>query len=503
MSKSKKSKYDGVNKANAEVRAKSAQWKRVRDSVAGSDAVRACKKDYLPALADMTAKEYNAYALRPVFFEATSRTREAMTGLIFAKPYEFEAPAALSAIVEDIDAAGATLAEFAARMVDEQQETAFGALYVQHSGTGEAGTVARPNGRPFLTYYPAEAVLDWKYGTVGGKRQLTMLRLSETVEIDGETEFEAAHVTQIRVLDLFNGVFRERLFQEKTNGDKYWDLTAEAWPLMNGAPMPYIPARIVAADGKQTPGNAPLSALAELNLSHWRTSADYEHALHFCGLPTPYVTGISGTSVPKGDVFAALDGDTSGQSLRAQYEQAPSIKLGSSQMLTFENPNAKVGFLQLDPSGVKALSDALDRKERQMSVLGARMLAQEKSAVESAEAMSLKRGGETAALTRLAHSVSAAISEALKICAEWLGIGGEVRFALNTEFATFALASQEITALLAAVNAGRISPETFVYNLKRGGRLDPNVSVDDELERIETTAAPANDADPLIDEKAA
>lgn len=485
-------KQNAVALPAAHIATKMAQWRRVRDCVGGADDVRAAGTLHLPKLSDMTSGEYKSYALRPAFFEATARTRAAMTGVAFAKPVNVELPSALDPFALDIDAAGTTLNEFATHLVDEMQTTGFGFLYVQHTGTADAAeSLAAVSGRPILEFYPAEAVLDYKMGVVNGVRQLTLVRLAENIEVETDDEFAPEFVEQIRVLDLFKGTFRERLFRETENAkkEKVWVAVATATPLMNGAPIPYIPGRVVTADGKQTIGNAPLAALAELNLSHWRTSADYEHALHFCGLPTPYVTGVTETAVPRGDVLGAIDGDEyrPGFETMRRATQSPTIKLGSSQILTFENPQAKVGFLSLDPSGVTALNDALDRKERQMSVLGARMLSQDKAGVESAQALDIKRSGETAALSRLCASVSAALTDVLTIVRDWLGATGDVLFAINTDYATHALSAQEITALLSAVNAGQISRETFIFNLQRGGRMEPGVTVDDEIERIEIT----------------
>ena len=72
-----------------------ATWRKLRDCVAGSDAVKAAQTDYLPALApgDLTQKtrnRYDAYLRRALFFNATRRTVRGLVGAIHQKPPKTE-----------------------------------------------------------------------------------------------------------------------------------------------------------------------------------------------------------------------------------------------------------------------------------------------------------------------------------------------------------------------------------------------------------------------------
>ena len=513
-----------IDKRMPELARRTAAWARTRAAVAGGDAVRDAGETFLPRLSGQTAKEYRGYQMRPVFFEATGRTRSAMTGLAFAKPAEVALPSNIADFEADADAGGLSLQEFVANILSDLQETDFGVVCVMHNGDpANPGTAANPSGRPYLKFYEAESVLGYKFQVVAGKRQLSQLRVKEFINVPSEDEFDEVEVAQIRVMDIGpldtgrNAVsgFRERLYQEEERKDKAgktvktWVLKETRIPLNAGKPLQYVPARLVSSNGNAAPGAAPLAPLAEVNLSHWRTSADYEHALHFCGLPTPYVTGVSSPQVRAGDVRAALDDVTGYENITQARIAAPqpSIKLGSSTVITFENPQAKMAFLQLDPSGIGALSEALDRKAAYMAVLGARMLAQEKSGVESGHALAIKRAGETSALARLCRALSDAVTDVLEMASEWAGgARGGVTYRINTEFGDIPLAAQEMTALLAMFNSGAISLETLIYNMRKAGRIEESVSDDDEKERIANgvpARTPANDDDVLPIEDAA
>lgn len=495
-----------VETRNAALSAKAAQWARVRHAVAGSDTVRENATDYIPQLSGQTRTEYASYIQRPVFLEATGRTRDAMTGLATSRAPAVVMPASIEYLAEDIDADGSTLGELAAHMVDELQETGFGALLTTHNGDpANPGTAAAPSGRPLLSWYPAEAVVDWKHATVGGSRVLAQLRVIETVEeADPSDEFTPSRVEQIVVHDLdAAGNYRIRKYREdqsKTRKprDPKWRMVAGPdYPVANGAPLKYVPGRLVSASNRRTPGNAPLAAIAEVNLSHWRSSADYEHALHFCGLPTAFAVGVSSGGTPRGDVIAAMDANTDmdfqARRGRAPATQGPAIKLGSANVITFENPQADMKYLSLPTDGIGALRTAIDGKERMMGVLGARMLVPEGGAAESGVALAVKRSGESSALVRIANAVSNAITECLQYAAEWAGVADDISFTLDTSWAKGQIDGATLATLLSACNAGKISRESFIDTLRTAGFIADNVSTEEELQRI----ADDPTADPL------
>ena len=57
-------------------------WKLMRDVISSNVA------SYVPKLEGQSTDEFKAYVNRPAFFNATSRTLEALLGLIFSKPAE-------------------------------------------------------------------------------------------------------------------------------------------------------------------------------------------------------------------------------------------------------------------------------------------------------------------------------------------------------------------------------------------------------------------------------
>lgn len=61
-------------------------WKRCRDAATGQRAIQKGLTSYLPALAQQDDTEYKSYQSRALYYNATGRTVDAMTGLVFRKP---------------------------------------------------------------------------------------------------------------------------------------------------------------------------------------------------------------------------------------------------------------------------------------------------------------------------------------------------------------------------------------------------------------------------------
>lgn len=450
-----------------------AKWKRVRDCVAGGDAVRKTGREYLPELSGQEPDEYRAYSLRASFYEATGRTKEALTGLVFSRPPLFEAPDALLELYDDIDLDGTRIEDFAAYLLDEALETGRGFILANHNGDPNfQGSLADPNGRPFLRYYPAESIYDWRTTTIAGSTQLAMIKLREVVSIvNPEDEFATLKVEQFRVLDIETGVYRQRVYQliqDEVTKKREWKLVeGPIVPIVNGKPWTVIPGAVVTLGRTMDPGPVPLLPLADVNLSHFRTSADLEHGAHFTGLPTPVITG-----------YVADEGET--------------IRIGSSEALILDDKDAKAFYMEFSGNGLSTLENLLNRKEQHMAALGARMLAPEKAQAESGYALDVRRTGETASLARVAGAVSNALTAALRYATAWLGEEPtQTKYQLNRIYAAERIDAPTITALLAALQAGQISYETFFTNLQRGGRIDEETTAEDEKDKI------ANDGPPL------
>jgi hypothetical protein len=448
-----------VNAEHSEYAAAKPRWERARDAAAGQDAVHEKGVAYLPKLSGQTEDEYKAYKGRALYYGATGRTVDGMSGLIFRRAPTIEIPAAVSYLEEDVDTSGTPLVAFCEKVVEELLQAGRIGLLADFPPMEGVRTLAEEReagARPFVTTYSAESVLNWKVERVGNRSTLTLVVLAEMAEVPKD-EYESEQVPRWRVLRL--GVSADEAGKvRRVYTQELWEKTKDAagkesfvmvegypkTPLMANRPMDFIPFLVCGPMGIDVcVAKPPILDLADVNLSHYRTTADYEHGLHFTGLPTPIVTGHT-------------------------FEDGEKFALGSSIVKAFENPQAKAFFLEFSGEGLSALSRRLEEKEAMMAALGARMLASEKKAAEAAETAAIHRAGENSVLGSLAIAASAAISKALTWCVKWSGGQGEAKVELNTDYLPAGMTPQELSELVKAWQSGAIDHETLFDNLQRG-----------------------------------
>lgn len=445
------------------------KWRRCRDVIAGKDAIIQSGRSrerfvgslfdpvfttdlYIPRLSNQSDQEYFSYVERAAFFNATNRTLDAMTGLIFAKDPMYTLPGAIKRFESDITLTGTNLREFAEQVVEEQVAVGrVGILVDFPDGIPSGLTVAdieRQNIRPFLRWYKCENIINWRTTTMMGREVLSMVVLMETVyrPID---EFGSESVTVYRVLTLEPEGYRVRVFDEENN------VVSDIFPRRNGAFLNYIPFVILGANSTAVDvQKPPLLDLVDSNLAHYRNSADYEHGLHFTGLPTPYISGV-------------------------QLAEGQSLSLGSTSAWIFPDPAARAGFLEFTGVGLNAIREAMKDKEHRMAVLGARMLADDKKTSEAFGTIELKTAGERSALASVARAASDAMVRCLNWMAEWVGAAPDTQFALNTDFGAARMQPQMLTAVVGAYQTGALPLSVLFENLKKGEIVRPDMEFDE------------------------
>jgi len=104
------------------------QWRRCRDAAAGSDAVKAAGDIYLPRLdshkigvpgitSSAATQKYEEYKLRALFFNATGRTVQGLTGAICQKAPKIEVPDIAKEHMKDVTLTGVSAEDFGRDMV--------------------------------------------------------------------------------------------------------------------------------------------------------------------------------------------------------------------------------------------------------------------------------------------------------------------------------------------------------------------------------------------------
>ena len=440
------------------------QWERCEHAAEGQDEIHEYGIKYLPRLSGQTDQEYKGYKDRALFYNATQRTIDGLTGMMFLKPPVTEYPTALEAIVADVSMSGLTLHQFAEMIAEEVVKIGRCGVLVDHPPMTDAMTLAQAQSlgmRPYMRMYDAESIINWRTDRISGVDMLTLVVLEEEYEVYDD-EFSYDCKPQWRVLDLLEGIYRQRVFRKNEKGDFY--VENEIFPSSQGKAIARIPFEFFGVrDNRPCVDKPPLLDLVDVNISHYRTTADYEHGLHFTGLPTPVVTGFYSD------------------------DQSASLRIGSGTAWLLPDPASKAFYLEFSGQGLSELREALRAKESMMATLGARILAPEKKGVETAQTAAIHRAGENSVLASIAQSISIGLTHCLEWMANWSGIAGDVRVEINRDYIPQSMTHQDVAELVKSWQAGAISHETLFDNLVKGDIIRPDVSFQDEKERIDMT----------------
>jgi hypothetical protein len=461
-------------------------WLRAREVFAGEDAVKSAGERYLPRLDAQTDDEYAAYKARAAFFNATARTVDGFVGFIFRREPSVKLPervsgvaGALRVFAEDVDLLGTSLYTFSKNIVKEVLTVGRAGTLVDWEGDGEQ--------RAYVVRYAAEQILNWRVARVNGRNVVTLVVLQEVNGDSSEDGFEVTEIEQLRVLRLAT-------VPSKTKGQAEQRYVVEVWrkqqpkdkrrkaewmkvetriPLRLGKPLTLIPF-VFHGPRHSLPDvdKLPLADIIAVNLDHYRLNADYKHGLHFTALPTAWVSG---------------------------FDKEANLRIGSSTAWVTETAGATAGFLEFTGQGLTTFERAMDRDERLMAILGSRMLEEQKRVGETAEAIELRQSGENSVLMTLALSVSDSVSQVLRWVYWWNSTEASpetiseelVLFQLNTDFSARGLASEELTAIVAAWQAGAISRETM-FDLFRRGEVLPPGRTDAEETKLATAGRKAD-----------
>ena len=490
-----------VNSTHPEYDLNLPAWLRARDVLAGEDAVKYAGERYLPRLEGQSEGEYAAYRARASYFNATARTADGYLGLVFRRPPFIKVPEggsvlgkAMAGFVNDADMLGTSLADYARNVVKEVVAVGRAGTLVDWEGESEQ--------RVYASLYTAEQILNWRMERIKGRNVLTLLCLHERARGIGDEadEFETKEGEQIRVLKLVerSGLRVESLEkaeiqkahavarayvveiwrkekaspstlspQSSTTPKERWVLVDRRVPLRFGKPLPLIPF-VFHGSSNFLPGvdKLPLADVIAVNLDHYRLDADYKHGMHFTALPTAWVSG---------------------------FDKSDPLRVGSSTAWVTDTIGAAAGFLEYTGQGLTTFERAMDRDERQMAILGARLLETQKRVGEAAEAIELRQSGENSILGSLAASVGHSLTQVLRWAYWWNSTEAlpedvsrdQVLMELNTDFSTKGLAAPEIVAVVQAWQSGALSRDSMLELFRRGEVLPEGRTNEEEARLIQ------------------
>lgn len=428
------------------------RWRLIRSIVNNT------AKDYLRTPdkndPDRTAR-YKDDALLTNF---TNLTKVGLTGLVFRKKPKLKLPNELSYLMDDFTGSGINIWQFSQHAVGELlQMGRYGFLVDKNNG-----------GNTYIRPYIAENITNWKTSDIGGRCVLSLVVLREYTLSD-ENLFNQDHVKQYRVLFLNkDGIYQQQVYkyrdEEKTLLNDGYVADEPITPLdYNGKVFNYIPFIFCGSENNDWQIDPqPLYDLAQINLAHYKCSADLMESAWICGQPYLVINV--------------------GEMAKEEFESANpgGVVYGSRKGLVL-NGTGNATLLQANPNQMigQVMKDLLE----QASGVGARIIQPVGSSRETAEAAKIRYGAQHSALYTLTSNYSWAVTKAIQIAALFEGVkSNTINFELSDEFYDEIADANLIAQMILMSDRGIIAANDIREYGRRVGFINEN-RTDSEIEQ--------------------
>jgi hypothetical protein len=205
--------------------------------------------------------------------------------------------------------------------------------------------------------------------------------------------------------------------------------------------------------------NPPLEGLAWLNLAHWQSDSDQRNILHFCRSAILFGAGLSQEDCDKG------------------------ITIGPQNAFLTKDPNARLQYVEHSGAAIGAGRNDCTDLENRMEIMGLQPYAKN-SAMSTATGKGIDETRNVSAIKSWIMALQDAFYDMFEFAALWHKVELSEKFSINifSDFAATMFDASDLSFLLSAVQAGKISQKTFLLECKRRGRLAESVDVDLEIE---------------------
>lgn len=395
---------------------------------------------------------YTQYHLRACFVPVTRRTRDGLVAQVLMRKPKIAAPKDHATKLDKITTKGLSVVSLANAALGEA--TAFGrcAFHVTYSERAK---------RPFVDMVQPEDIITWAELPPGLSDELgrdigsvTVRTYADLLDTDGVSVVKTARLTQYTIGS--TGIVWVRHKESKTGSQNSTMIGWSDYQIVRvaGNVLRYIPVFPVGSEeNTMTIQSPPLGEMAELNISHYINSADYEEFSKLAGQVTPVFAGLKDRWYKD-----HIEG-------KAMFGVRTPIGL---------NEGATAHLLQAQPNSVA--KEAMDKKEALMVAIGARLIEERKIRRTATEA-SLEDQSYHSILGHIAFNVSQALSAALVLMFMYYEVSEAVSVRLNDDFSTIASDAEHRRLLLEEYIAGVRTFEEYRTALRS---YDANVKEDDE-----------------------
>ena len=446
------------------------RWEVMNAVCEGARAVKAQGLALLPykVCCDEDDKRYFDYLSRAVFYPVTKDTLQNHVGLAFSEDPDFD-PDGMDFLKDNADGAGTSIYQLNQKALSLLLKHGRAGFFVDYPTTEDGATkadVEKRGIRPTITLYDATQIINWRVKKFGGVFKTSLIVLFEkTVQQDPQDEFLNKEVRTYRVLRLDD----DQKFSVQVYTDASGQMVAgeRMYPRMNGQLWSEIPFQPIGAQVNDfNIDEIPLEPLAEINLAHYRNSAEYENSVHICGQVQPVINELD----EEWRDFLVKNG----------------IKLGSYSPLYLPQ-GSSFQYVQADEQMIA--KEAMDGKMAYMEALGAK-ITDSSEGVKTATQVDSEDIKSYSVLSLCVSNLNEAAENVLRWCANYHGSGYDAKFTIKQDFAVGEISLEELKFYQSEVVARRMSNQTLHEIIKTGKK--PEISFEDEQLRIEAQGSGMN-----------
>ena len=212
-------------------------------------------------------------------------------------------------------------------------------------------------------------------------------------------------------------------------------------------------------------GGLPMDGLADLSIQHFQMRSDLAELLHKCAMPVPVRKGAP--IGPDGKAAPLILGPNTAVDLPSEGGD-----------FAFAEPTGK--SLERHQKEIEHVEALMDRSSLNF-LYGAN--------VKTATEASLRASQVASSVSALVRNKAAMFGTLMRLWAWYAGeqssITDESGLAINDSLMSKPLEASEMAQLVNLYSNGLMSKRTVLDELQRGGVLDPDLIVEDEMERIE------------------
>jgi hypothetical protein len=439
-------------------------WDLIHDLQGGTRAMRDASTTWLPMETAETPDAYQVRLDRSFLHPAYANTIQTIGSKPFVRPVSIQGqvPSQLDYLEADVNGAGQNLSQFAREVFDSLLNYGMTHIFVDYSKVDDPEKTTKADEAEmgarvrFLNIKPPQLIAFLTAEDKGGAPLLEQIRYTET-RVVRNGEYADKKVNSIRVYGLRTWELWEEKVSENKKDTEY---------------------RMI-AEGPHTFGRIPLATcyinqtgfmtalptmedLAWLNLAHWQSMSDQRNLLRYARIAILFGSGFTAEEIESG------------------------ITVGADRLVGSVNPDAQLRYVEHSGSAIGSGEKDIEKLEERMEILGLQPFIRSTGDV-TATGRAIDEGKRISDVQAWIRSLENVLVEAYKLAAEWLKVKLPEDFKIDVfnDFGLTVKASTDIDALIRTRQAGEISRETFLREVKRRGLLSETVDVEEEAEIIE------------------